>query len=60
MFKENVSDIRNSKVADVVRELKAFSLNVDVTDPLCRQRGTETRILFELAAKPVRRRRRDP
>lgn len=32
-FKENVSDIRNSKVADVVKELKAFSLNVHVTDP---------------------------
>lgn len=32
-FKENVSDIRNSKVADVVNELKAFSLNVHVTDP---------------------------
>ncbi|HRD56954.1 MAG TPA: nucleotide sugar dehydrogenase [Ferruginibacter sp.] len=32
-FKENVSDIRNSKVADVVKELQAFSLNVDVTDP---------------------------
>jgi len=32
-FKENVSDIRNSKIADVVKELKAFSLNVHVTDP---------------------------
>jgi UDP-N-acetyl-D-galactosamine dehydrogenase len=32
-FKENVSDIRNSKVADVVKELKAFSLNVHVSDP---------------------------
>jgi UDP-N-acetyl-D-galactosamine dehydrogenase len=32
-FKENVSDIRNSKVADVIKELKAFSLNVHVTDP---------------------------
>jgi len=32
-FKENVSDIRNSKVADVVRELKAFYVNVDVEDP---------------------------
>jgi len=32
-FKENVSDIRNSKVADVVRELKEFFLNVDVVDP---------------------------
>ncbi|MGV3529422.1 MAG: nucleotide sugar dehydrogenase [Flavisolibacter sp.] len=33
-FKENVSDIRNSKVADVVKELKEFFLNVDVVDPL--------------------------
>ena len=32
-FKENVSDIRNSKVADVVKELQSFSLNVEVTDP---------------------------
>lgn len=32
-FKENVSDIRNSKVADVVSELKSFSLKVDITDP---------------------------
>lgn len=32
-FKENVSDIRNSKVADVVKELKSFSLNVDIADP---------------------------
>jgi UDP-N-acetyl-D-galactosamine dehydrogenase len=32
-FKENVSDIRNSKVADVIKELKSFSLNVHVTDP---------------------------
>lgn len=32
-FKENVSDIRNSKVVDVIRELKEFSVNVDVVDP---------------------------
>ncbi len=32
-FKENVSDIRNSKVADVVKELQSFSLNVHVSDP---------------------------
>ena len=32
-FKENVSDIRNSKIADVVKELQLFSLNVHVTDP---------------------------
>ncbi|NQY10821.1 MAG: nucleotide sugar dehydrogenase [Flavobacteriales bacterium] len=32
-FKENVSDIRNSKVADVIKELKSFSVNVEVHDP---------------------------
>lgn len=32
-FKENVSDIRNSKVADIISELKNFSLSVDVVDP---------------------------
>lgn len=32
-FKENVSDIRNSKIIDMVRELRAFSLNVDIVDP---------------------------
>jgi UDP-N-acetyl-D-galactosamine dehydrogenase len=32
-FKENVSDIRNSKVCDVVRALKEYYVNVDVEDP---------------------------
>lgn len=32
-FKEDVSDIRNSKVADLVSELRDYSMTVDVTDP---------------------------
>ena len=32
-FKEDVSDIRNSKVSDVIKELKNFGLTVHVTDP---------------------------
>ncbi|MDP4207310.1 MAG: nucleotide sugar dehydrogenase [Bacteroidota bacterium] len=32
-FKENVSDIRNSKVADIVYELQSFGVEVDVVDP---------------------------
>lgn len=32
-FKEDVSDIRNSKVIDVIRELESFSCKVDVVDP---------------------------
>lgn len=31
-FKENVSDIRNSKVVDLIRELMQYSVNVHVTD----------------------------
>lgn len=32
-FKENVSDIRNSRVADLVKELNNFSINVHTYDP---------------------------
>jgi UDP-N-acetyl-D-glucosamine/UDP-N-acetyl-D-galactosamine dehydrogenase len=32
-FKENCPDLRNSKVADVVRELKNYGAKVDVYDP---------------------------
>jgi UDP-N-acetyl-D-galactosamine dehydrogenase len=49
-FKENVSDIRNSKVADVVKELKSFSLNVDVTDPHAESDELKHEYGFELAA----------
>ncbi|MCG2632700.1 nucleotide sugar dehydrogenase [Bradyrhizobium sp. WYCCWR 13023] len=33
-FKENVPDIRNSRVIDIVRELQSFGLTVQITDPL--------------------------
>jgi UDP-N-acetyl-D-galactosamine dehydrogenase len=32
-FKEDVSDIRNSKVCDVIKELESFACTVDVIDP---------------------------
>ena len=32
-FKENCPDIRNSKVIDIIKELKEFGCNVDVYDP---------------------------
>ena len=32
-FKEDVSDIRNSKVADLIHELMSFSIHVQVVDP---------------------------
>ena len=33
-FKEDCPDLRNSKVADIIRELKDYSVNVQVHDPL--------------------------
>lgn len=33
-FKENCPDIRNSKVIDIVNELKEYNIEVKVTDPL--------------------------
>ena len=34
-FKDNCPDLRNTKVIDVIRELKDFGVDVDVTDPHC-------------------------
>jgi len=51
-FKENVSDIRNSKVADVVKELRSFSLNVDVVDPYADSDELKHEYGFELTANP--------
>ncbi len=47
-FKEDVSDIRNSKVADVVRELRSYGINVDVTDPLASAEELRKEYGFEL------------
>jgi len=33
-FKEDVPDTRNSRVIDIIRELEAFGLNVQIHDPL--------------------------
>jgi len=48
-FKENVSDIRNSKVADVILELKEFGVKVDVVDPHASPEEIREEYAFELA-----------
>jgi UDP-N-acetyl-D-galactosamine dehydrogenase len=40
-FKENCPDLRNSKVADLVRELKEFGCDVIVHDPLAESKEAE-------------------
>lgn len=39
-FKENVADIRNSKVIDVIRELKEYGINIYATDPVADKEET--------------------
>jgi UDP-N-acetyl-D-galactosamine dehydrogenase len=48
-FKENVSDIRNSKVADVIAELKEFGVQVDVVDPYASPQEIKDEYKFELS-----------
>ncbi len=50
-FKENVSDIRNSKVAELVKELKSFGLHVDIVDPHTTSGEVEHEYGFRLAEK---------
>ncbi|MGC1465290.1 MAG: nucleotide sugar dehydrogenase, partial [Pseudolabrys sp.] len=49
-FKENVPDIRNSKVSDIVRELKNAEVTVLVHDPLASFEETRHEYGIELAA----------
>ena len=51
-FKEDVSDIRNSKVADVIKELKSFGLNVEVVDPHADSDELNHEYGFGLVEKP--------
>jgi UDP-N-acetyl-D-galactosamine dehydrogenase len=52
-FKENVSDIRNSKVADVVNELKTFYINVDVVDAFADSEELQHEYGFGLTDQPA-------
>ncbi len=47
-FKENVSDIRNSKVADIIKELQAYSLQVHISDPHASSEELKHEYGFEL------------
>jgi len=51
-FKEDVSDIRNSRVADVISELKSYGVNVDVVDPYASSKELKHEYGFELVEKP--------
>jgi len=52
-FKENVTDIRNSKVADLICELKSYGVRVDVADCYADSHEVEEEYGFKLVANPT-------
>ena len=48
-FKENCPDIRNSKVIDVINELKEFGCDVEVYDPW----ANPEEVMHEYGVKPI-------
>jgi UDP-N-acetyl-D-galactosamine dehydrogenase len=51
-FKEDVSDIRNSKVVDIVRELQSFSVNVDAIDPHASIEAVKEEYGYQMVEQP--------
>lgn len=47
-FKENISDIRNSKVIDIINELKEYDTDVIVCDPLADKEAVKHKYDIEL------------
>lgn len=50
-FKEDVSDIRNSKVIDIIKELRSFQVAVDLVDPHASSEEMEHE--YDVALTPV-------
>ena len=51
-FKENCPDIRNSKVVDLVAELKEYNCNVDIYDPWVNRKRAKDEYNLTLIDKP--------
>ena len=51
-FKENVADIRNTKVLDIINELKDFGADVDVVDPYADPEDVRRMYGINLIEKP--------
>src|SRR5258705_5205328 len=51
-FKENVSDIHNSKIVDTVKELLAFNIQVEVEDPFAQEEDVYNEYGLRLTKEP--------
>lgn len=50
-FKENCPDIRNSKVIDIIKELKDFEIDVTIADPWADAKEVETEYRLALSSE---------
>ena len=53
-FKENCPDIRNSKIADLVKEIKKYNSNIDVYDPMANKDDVRNEYGIKLINKPIK------
>jgi len=51
-FKEDVTDIRNSKVVDVISELDDFGIEVDIIDPGASKKEVKVEYGLDLKEQP--------
>ncbi|MCA4001961.1 Vi polysaccharide biosynthesis UDP-N-acetylglucosamine C-6 dehydrogenase TviB [Vibrio vulnificus] len=51
-FKENCPDLRNTKVVDIVAELKEYNINVDIMDPWCSNAEAQHEYGLSLCEQP--------
>ncbi len=51
-FKEDVSDIRNTKVVDIITELKSYQMSVDIVDPHANSEEMEREYGVSLIQQP--------
>lgn len=54
-FKENCPDIRNSKVVDLIKELKSFGTQVDIYDPQADESEVKHEYGLTMINKPARK-----
>jgi len=52
-FKENVSDIRNSKVAQIVQELQTYHVGLEIVDPCCDPQEVMTEYGLQVSNAPT-------
>ena len=50
-FKENCPDIRNSKIVDLINELKNFKIKLDIYDPIVNSKEAKEKLGLQIQTK---------